>query len=120
MSGIKSGARASTAAELVQPQSATVVIEIWPAPVERQVGDVPVRFRNLASGLRAQLTPSVVRVSIRGNKDQIASLRPDAIQCFVDLAGLGSGRYNLRVQVDPAEAYGATGVDPAVVAVTIR
>jgi YbbR domain-containing protein len=105
---------------LVQPQSATVVIEIWPAPVERQVSDVPVRFRNLMQGLRAQLAPSVVRVTVRGNKDQIASLGPDAIQCFVDLAGLGTGRYNLRVQVDPAEAYGATAVEPAVVAVTIK
>ena len=34
-----------------QPLSATVVIEILPAPIERDVAGVPVRFRNLAAGL---------------------------------------------------------------------
>jgi hypothetical protein len=38
----------------------------------------------------------------------------------VDLAGLGSGRYNLRVQADPAESFGVVAIDPAVVSVTIR
>ena len=37
-----------------QPLSATVVIEILPAPIERDVAGVPVRFRNLAAGLGAQ------------------------------------------------------------------
>ena len=35
------------------------------------------------------------------------------------LAKLGSGQYNLRVQVDPA-AFGVTAIDPAVVSITIR
>jgi YbbR domain-containing protein len=105
---------------VVQPQSATVIVEIWPAPIERTVSDVPVRWRNLDDRLRAQVTPSLVRVGIRGGRDALASVRNDSIQAFVDLAGLGSGRYNLRVQVDPAESFGVTAVDPAVVSVTIR
>ena len=105
---------------LVQAQSAQVAVEIWPAPVERQVADVPVRYRNLGTGLRANLTPQLVRVSVRGAKDALAALRADSVEAFVDLAGLGSGRYNLRVQVEPSENFGVVQIDPAVVSVVIR
>ena len=105
---------------LVQAQSAQVAVEIWPAPVERQVADVPVRYRNLGTGLRANLTPQLVRVSVRGAKDALAALRADSVEAFVDLAGLGSGRYNLRVQVEPSESFGVVQTDPAVVSVVIK
>jgi hypothetical protein len=42
------------------------------------------------------------------------------IEAFVDLAGLGPGRYNLRVQIDPSQDYGISAITPAVVAVTVR
>jgi YbbR domain-containing protein len=105
---------------VAQPQGATVVVEIWPAPVERQVPGVPVRWRNLGTGLRAQVTPTFVRVSVRGSRDPLNALRSDAVQAFVDLAGLGTGRYNLRIQVDPSETFGVTAIDPAVAEVLIR
>lgn len=105
---------------LVHPQNVNVTVEIWPAPVERQVTDVPIRYRNLQSGLRASLTPQLAHVSVRGSKETLATLRGDNVMAFVDLAGLGPGRYNLRVQVDPAERFGVVAIDPAVVAVVIK
>jgi YbbR domain-containing protein len=105
---------------LVQPQNANVTVEIWPAPVERLLPDVPVRYRNLSAGLRANLSPQLAHVTVRGSKDALADLRGDNIQAFVDLAGLGSGRYNLRVQVDRADRFGVVAIEPAVVSVTIR
>ena len=105
---------------LTQPQSAEVTVEIWPAPVERQISDVPVRYRNLTQGLRANIAPQLVLVNARGSKEALAGLRGDGVQAFVDLAGLGSGRYNLRVQVDPADSFGVIAIDPAIVSVTIR
>jgi YbbR domain-containing protein len=105
---------------LTQALRAEVIVEIWPAPVERQISDVPVRYRNLTQGLRANLSPQLVLVSVRGSQDALADLRGDGVQAFVDLAGLGSGRYNLRVQVDPAESFGVVTIDPAIVSVTIR
>jgi YbbR domain-containing protein len=105
---------------LVQAQSAQVTVEIWPAPVERQVSEVPVRYRNLGTGLRANLSPQLVRVTVRGAKEALAALRADSVEAFVDLAGLGSGRYNLRVQVEPAENFGVVLIDPAVVSAVIR
>jgi YbbR domain-containing protein len=105
---------------LVQAQSAQVTVEIWPAPVERQVSEVPVRYRNLGTGLRANLSPQLARVTVRGAKAALADLRADSVEAFVDLAGLGSGRYNLRVQVEPSENFGVVLIDPAVVSVVIR
>ena len=105
---------------LVQAQSANVTVEIWPAPVERRMPDVPVRWRNLGTGLRAQVSPQLVHVTVRGASAPLAALRGDSVQAFVDLAGLGSGRYNLRVQVDPADNFGVVAIDPAVVSVTIK
>lgn len=108
-----------TSVRLVEPQSATVIIDVLPAPVEKQIDDVPVRARNLGSRLQVQVSPKTVRMTVRGSREALAALHSDDVQAFVDLAGLGSGQYNLRVQVDPAP-FGVTAIDPAVVSITIR
>jgi len=103
-----------------QALSATVVIEILPAPIEREVTGVPVRSRNLSQGLVPRVAPEVVKVGVRGQRDVLGRISPDTIDAFVDLAGLGPGRYNLRVQVDPSTDVGIGAVNPSVVAVTIK
>jgi YbbR domain-containing protein len=108
------------AVRLVKSLNATVVVEIWPAPVERELSGVPVRWRNLTSGLRATVSPSLARIRIRGQREAVGALQPDALEAFVDLAGLGPGRYNLRVQAEPTETVGIGEIVPAVVEVTIR
>ena len=100
--------------------SATVLVEVLPAPIETEVEGVPIRWRNLGGGMRAQVTPSVAKVSVRGRREALEALRADAIEAFVDLAGLGAGRYNLRVQVDPSEHFGLNTITPSVVEVTIK
>ncbi|HXW07956.1 MAG TPA: CdaR family protein [Vicinamibacterales bacterium] len=108
------------AVRLAQPQRATVVVEIIPAPVERDVAGVPVRWRNLGTGLRARVAPTLVHVSVRGQQDVLAALMPDGVEAFVDLTGLGPGQYNLQVQTDPSERFGVGTITPPVVSVTIR
>jgi len=109
-----------SAVRLAQPQTAQVTIDIWPAPVEHRLLDVPIRWRNLSGGLSAQLSPSLTNVTVRGTNELVAGLRPDAILAYVDLAGLGAGRYNLRIQVDQTERFGVDAIDPPLVTVTIR
>jgi YbbR domain-containing protein len=109
-----------SAVHLALPQTAQVTIDIWPAPVGRRVADVPIRWRNLPPGLSAQLSPNLTNVTVRGTKELVDGLRPDGILAYVDLAGLGAGRYNLRIQVDQTERFGVDAIDPGLVAVTIR
>jgi YbbR domain-containing protein len=108
------------ALRLVQPQSATVVVSVVPAPVERELAGVPVRARNRGRVQRVEISPPVVTVSIRGLREAVNSVAPDAIDAFVDLADLGAGRYNLRVQVEPSQQYGVSAIAPQVVDVTIK
>jgi hypothetical protein len=96
------------------------VVEIVPSPVEREVAGVPVRWRNLGNGLRARVAPTLATATVRGQRDVLAGLRADSVGAFVDLTGLGPGRYNLRVQIDPSERFGVSTITPAVVEVTIR
>ena len=109
-----------SAVRLADPTSAHVTVEIGRAPVERVVTDVPIRWRNLPPGLSAQLAPNLTSVKVRGTQDLVDGLRPDAILAYVDLEGLGAGRYNLRVQIDQTGRFGVDTIDPADVTVTIR
>src|SRR6476660_553799 len=109
-----------SAVRLVQAQNATITVEVLPAPVERDLSGVPVRWRGLGAGLSAQIRPTLTRVTVRGRREALVDLRAGVIDAFVDLAGLGPGRYNLRVQVDPSQTFGVSAIDPAVVDVTIK
>ncbi len=111
---------ADSAVRLAEPQTATIVVEVLPAPLERELSGVPVRWRNLAAGLRAQIQPSISKVTVRGNREGLGGLRADAVEAFVDLAGLGPGHYNLRVQVEPSQDFGVASLSPAVVDVIIK
>lgn len=111
---------ADAALRLSEPKSATVTVEILPAPVERELSGVPIHWHNLGAGLRAEIQPALTRVTIRGRRDALSGVRTDAIEAFVDLAGLGAGQYNLRVQVTPTRDFGVSELNPAVVAVVIR
>jgi YbbR domain-containing protein len=109
-----------SALRLSRPQSANVVVDVVPAPVEREIVGVPIRWRNLGTGFRAEVVPQRARVSVRGRREALTNLRADDVDAFVDLAGLGPGQYNLRVQTDPSQDFGVSAVAPQVVDVTIK
>lgn len=106
--------------KLVEPRSATVTVQIRPAPIERELDGVPVRWRNLGQDHTARINPRIVRVTVRGGREAVEEMRAETIDAFVDLAGLGPGQYNLRVQFDPTQNFGVSAVAPAVVQVTIK
>jgi YbbR domain-containing protein len=99
---------------------AKVRVQIVPAPLERELSGVPVRSRNLGTGLTARVQPLVVRVTVRGQRQALDAIQAATIDAFVDLAGLGPGQYNLRVQFDPTQSFGVSTSEPAAVDVTIK
>jgi YbbR domain-containing protein len=102
-----------------QPIAARVVVTIAPSPLERALRDVPVQVRHLAAARRAEVVPARVVVHLSGARQAIENLTEAAVTAYVDLAGLGSGRYNLPVRVEAAERLGVTRIDPSTVAVRI-
>ncbi|HXE81242.1 MAG TPA: CdaR family protein, partial [Vicinamibacterales bacterium] len=110
----------SEAARLQTVQTAVVFVEILRAPAERVVPNVPVQVRNLRKGARAVVTPARVEVTAKGAAETVEKLSGESIPAFVDLSGLGRGRYNLPVRVEPANQFSVTKVTPDQVAVRIR
>jgi YbbR domain-containing protein len=108
-----------SALRLREPLSATVRVEILPGPIERTFGTVRVEPRNTPAGAEAEVAATVL-VSVRGGRDTLPQLDASQVVAYVDLAGLGPGRYNLPVRIDPSRAFGVSRVEPAVVEVRIR
>lgn len=108
-----------SALRLREPVSATVRVEILPAPIERTFAGLRVVPRNTPRGTEADIAVPV-SLAVRGGREALSQLDASQIVLFVDLAGLGPGRYNLPVRVEPSRAFGVSRIEPAVVEVRIR
>jgi YbbR domain-containing protein len=97
----------------------TVTVDIIRAPNER-VLNVPVRLRNLETGLTAQVEPPTIKVRARGTKASIDKLKDASILAYVDLDGIGDGDYGLPVRVDPTPGIGVDQLDPTVVRIHVQ
>ena len=103
---------------LKSTRSATVTVQIVPAPLARTLRNRPVHLENLGDNLQAEAVPAAVELTLRGNRDALSHISSDDIKAFIDLAGLGPGQYMLDVHVDSPE-MGVTRIDPASVQVRI-
>jgi len=110
----------NSSARLRSPQSAVVTVDIRPVRTERAISAVPVRMRQLRAGQRAQSAPPNVSVTVRGDDETLKQLGVGGVEAFVDLSGLGAGRYRLPVRVAPSRLFGVVRVDPPQVQITIR
>jgi len=100
--------------------TALVTVEIKPTPMVRTLGPVPIRLRNLGQRLSAEASPLAISVSVRGARDAVEALQPNAIVAFVDLAGVKPGRYNLPVRLEPPQGIVVNRAEPSSVSVRIR
>jgi YbbR domain-containing protein len=102
--------------------SRTVVVDVQivPAPLERIVRGLPVRWRNLAPNLLLQFIPTAVDVSMRGTRDGLNRIGADDISAFVDVTGLGAGEYSLPVHAESTRTEaGVFQIEPFKVQVRI-
>jgi YbbR domain-containing protein len=101
-------------------KNAIVNVAIVPAPEERQLTNVPVRARNLASGLSARMTPSTVKVRVRGAKGTIDKMRDSSVIAYVDLEGIAEGDYGLPVRLERTPGVGIDQLDPPTVSIHVQ
>jgi YbbR domain-containing protein len=99
--------------------TATVTIQIVPAPLERSLPNRPVHLRNVAPNLEAQAIPSAVGLTVRGSREALGRVEADDIVAYVDLGGLGPGQYSLTVHADSSPDAGVTRIEPSSVQVRI-
>jgi YbbR domain-containing protein len=104
---------------LKSPRTATVRIEILPAPRERVLRIRPVHLRGVGADLTARSIPPAVDVIVRGTGEGLNRLDPADVVAFVDLGSLGVGEYTLPVKIDDFSGAGVVRIVPASVQVRI-
>jgi len=126
VSGARAAVRQAVTIGLLDPslrlktaRSATVTVQVVPAPLERTLHNRPVHLRNLGAALQAEAEPSAVDLTLRGNREALSRVAADDIMAFIDLAGLGPGQYTLDVHADSSPEAGVTRVAPSSVQVRI-
>ena len=107
------------ALRLKTARSATVTVQILPAPLERTFRNQPVHLRNLGANLQAEAVPAAVDLTVRGGRDTLGRITADDLTAFVDLAGLGPGQYSLTVHADSSRDAGVTRVTPGSVQIRV-
>lgn len=105
---------------LKDARSARVRVAIEPQPVERRFTNVPVRLRNVTARLTATAVPAIVQLTLRGAAARIAEVSGDPADVYVDLEGLGPGRYTLAVKSEAKTGIEVHAIEPATVGVRIR
>jgi YbbR domain-containing protein len=101
-------------------QTVAVSVAIVPAPVEKQLSSVPVRARNLANGLSAKISPSTVKVRVRGTEQSLSKIRDMSVVAYVDLEGIAEGDYGLPVRLEPSPGIGIDQLDPTIVNIHVE
>jgi YbbR domain-containing protein len=126
VSGARDRVRESVVLGLLDPslrirnaRSATVTVQIIPAPVERTLRNRPVRLRNLGAGLYAVAAPTAVDVTLRGIRETMTAIDVEDIAPSVDLVNLGVGEYTLTVRATATIDVGVTRIEPSSVTVRI-
>jgi YbbR domain-containing protein len=101
-------------------RSAVVTVAIVPAPETRMLSGVPVRVRNLATGLTARVVPATVTVRVRGVKAVVEKLRGASVVAYVDVNGISEGDYGLSVRLEQTKDVGVDQVDPTIVSIHVE
>jgi YbbR domain-containing protein len=101
------------------PRPASVTVQIVPAPLERTTRHRPVRLRNLAPTLTAEASPTVVDITLRGNREALNRLATDDVSAYVELSGLGVGEYTLPPHADALQDAGVVRIEPSSIKVRI-
>jgi YbbR domain-containing protein len=106
---------------LIEPASGQVdvVVQIRQCGVQQPLPSQSVMVVNLAPGLRAEVAPETVLVTVIASEQELAELSPDSLSVIVDVAGRGPGTYVLppRVVVPPNVEW--LSVEPTTVTVVI-
>jgi YbbR domain-containing protein len=126
VAGSRSPVRNSVTVGLLDPalrlkatRSALVEVQVVPAPLERVIHNLPVHGRRASSDLTAQFTPATVDVTVRGTRESLSEIGSGEVTAYVDVSGLGVGKYSLPARAESEREIGVTHIEPPTVQVRI-
>jgi len=99
-------------------QTATVTVQVGPGSSTATL-TVPITSRNADERMRVRLLPPSVSIGLKGTREAIQSLAEDAVQAYVDLAGLTPGDHLADIEVQARQGLTVESVAPRAVRVRI-
>lgn len=81
---------------------------------------VPVKIKNLSGSLNAILEQNTVKVNVSGTTADISNLDEDNINCYLDLNGLGEGKYEIPVKLEMPEGISELSISPENIVVKLE
>ena len=105
---------------LREPRRATVTVDVVPAEAERTVTGITPVIAGLSAGRSADTDVGEVTIVVRGRRGVVETLGLDAIHATLNVAGLGTGRHDVQIMVEPGQGWAVAEVSPASAAVVIR
>ena len=92
----------------VTPEQTSVRVEVGIAPIEARVRLTLPVFPRAQPGMRAQITPSTVDVTLKGPVPSIQQINVGSLRAEVDLLGFSPGTYQVEPKI---VGPGLTGLD---------
>lgn len=80
---------------------------------------VPVKTKNLSSTLNATLDQTTATLNLSGIASDISNLNSDNIDCYLDINGLGEGKYEIQVKLKLPEGISKLSVNPEKIGVKL-
>lgn len=100
-------------------EKAQVTISIREITKQEDYAGVPIKIRNLASGLQAALGPGAVDVTVNAGVTRMSKLLRRDVVPYIDLDGLEPGQYTVSVMFEIPEGFVAENFTPAIAAVNV-
>ena len=108
-----------TGAQMAEPSTVRVTVEILPVQGTRTFEGVPVLITDVRAGLTASVAPTGVRVVVRGPKESLGGLQPADIKAQISVLDMNPGTYHLKPNVIVPGGYTVVEVAPLDIAVTL-
>ena len=94
--------------QLISSESYNVFIQIEEKYSTINLFDIPIEVRNLADGLKADISINVGKILITGPLSVIDAIGKKQVTLYVDASGLGEGDHVMTVYSETGDAYSST------------
>ncbi|HHY39013.1 MAG TPA: hypothetical protein GX507_08835 [Clostridia bacterium] len=105
----------------LEPSYVTVWVRIVEDKVSKRLEDLPVIITGVRPGLKWDIEPGAVSVTLEGKRGDLDAFGPEALRVTVDARGLEEGVHRLPVSVDTGSVEGVEvkEINPTEVTVTL-
>ena len=96
-----------------------ILIQVEEAPITKTLSDLKINLENQTPGTQITLNPAVIKLTLKGSREEISTISDSDIKAIVDLKGLEVGSHNVEVKIGIIKNLQVLQVEPAKVDVTI-